>query len=443
MGINKVLYGNVEFGGIKDNVNLADGIQNTEIDNPDANPASQLLLGDWLANLGGDPTKGDVNFEQLIKNAGTLGGTVSAADKDLAAKLEKLVKALSGLKGAHEAEKKTLTALEQKLSDEKAKGKSADQKLIQKYEQQIQAMKEAKKQTEDQLKLVLDKANQAQSDLKDKPEYLKFKSDANTGKTAEQFEDTLKAAQDYAKGFGSGKPTLKHGKAGKPGGAAVTGGDDGGPDDPSKTQKQPTQNANGADNNNGGNGTGGGLFGKGKAGGGLPGSETFGGMDPQQLLANLGMDTQLGAMDDINKMQLQSNKLLMLFFFLARMAMSGDLGAMYQFLRFVGFIITKDKAMQNVQMSKKLIDLQEQSRKLTKLLTDTKSYDKDDQSVQAKYSQLVEQVKADQGVIGTEQKLIGGMLEEFAQVSEMMTNMTKAMLDARGRELQTISSWRV
>ncbi|MBI2346363.1 MAG: hypothetical protein HYV03_05680, partial [Deltaproteobacteria bacterium] len=70
------------------------------------------------------------------------------------------------------------------------------------------------------------------------------------------------------------------------------------------------------------------------------------------------MDMQLDSMDAIGAEQLKSQKMLMLFYYFARMAMSGDLGAMYQFLRFVGIMINRDKAKDNIHMAHKLIELQ-------------------------------------------------------------------------------------
>ena len=147
-------------------------------------------------------------------------------------------------------------------------------------------------------------------------------------------------------------------------------------------------------------------------------------------------------LDDIFKLQNKSNKLMMMFFYLAQRAMSGDLGAMYEFVRFLGFIINKDKAMQNVQMGRKLVELQEQSRALTQQLLDTPAYKEGDPSVQAAFTKLQSKIQGEQGSISTSQKLIAQMLEEFTQVSEQMTGMTKSMLDARGRELAQLSTWR-
>ncbi|MBI2343196.1 MAG: hypothetical protein HYV02_02485 [Deltaproteobacteria bacterium] len=165
--------------------------------------------------------------------------------------------------------------------------------------------------------------------------------------------------------------------------------------------------------------------------------------DMNSLLAgNLMQENVLNGLDETFQSQNESKKMMLLFFMLSRMAMSGDIGAMYQFLRFISHIINKDKAMQNVQLARKLIELQDVSRKLTQILVDTPAHDPDDPGVQAEYMKLQQKTQAEQGVIATSQKLIAQMLEEFTQVSEMMTGMTKSLLDARGRELQMLAVWR-
>lgn len=153
-------------------------------------------------------------------------------------------------------------------------------------------------------------------------------------------------------------------------------------------------------------------------------------------------DNRISGMDQISSQQMKAQKMMMLFFYFARQAMSGDMGAMYQFMRFVAHFINHDKAQQNIAMAEKLIQLQDASRKATKLLLDQPSYDPENQQVGADFSKMMEKTKADQGEIATSQKLIAQMLEEFGQVSEMMTGMVKSLLDARGRELNMVAVWR-
>lgn len=147
-------------------------------------------------------------------------------------------------------------------------------------------------------------------------------------------------------------------------------------------------------------------------------------------------------MDAIMAQQSKAQKMMMLFFYFAQQAMTGDIGAMYQFVRFITALITKDKAHQNVAMAEKLIQLQDASRKATDIMLKEDAYDPENPEVAANFSKVMERSKADQGEIAVSQKLIAQMLEEFSQVSEAMTGLQKSLLDARGRIMGMESVWR-
>lgn len=137
----------------------------------------------------------------------------------------------------------------------------------------------------------------------------------------------------------------------------------------------------------------------------------------------------------VGQNQLQGQKMMMLFFYFARMAMSGDLYAMYQFMKFITSVIAKDKALQNIDMATKIIELQEESRKATDALVNADSSDA------TEFSKLMEKTKAQTSSIATSQKLIADMLQEFAQVAESLTSVTKEMLSANGILLRKVSTW--
>lgn len=138
------------------------------------------------------------------------------------------------------------------------------------------------------------------------------------------------------------------------------------------------------------------------------------------------------AFDAVNESTKRGKQLMMLFFYFARMAESGDLGAMYQFMKFITYIITKDKARQQIEMGKKLITLQEVSRQWTDKLMKL-TLDPNDPNSALKMNQLATEVKAQTDTIALSQKLIGQTMEEFAQVTEVLTGVTKNLLDADGR----------
>lgn len=143
------------------------------------------------------------------------------------------------------------------------------------------------------------------------------------------------------------------------------------------------------------------------------------------------LDTMISdGMAGLGKASREGQRLMMLFFYYARMAMSGDLGAMYQFMKFITHIISKDKAAQNVKISTKLIELQDMSRKATETLMATPSDDPDKQN---DFVKAMQKAKSDETMISTSQKLLADMLQEFAQVVESVISMTKNTQDAKGR----------
>ncbi|MBT3181037.1 MAG: hypothetical protein HN337_00855 [Deltaproteobacteria bacterium] len=147
------------------------------------------------------------------------------------------------------------------------------------------------------------------------------------------------------------------------------------------------------------------------------------------------------AWDGVNKNSQKGKQLMMLFFYYARMAESGDMGAVYQFMKFITYIISKDKAKQQIEMGKKLIQLQELSRKWTNKLIDVQS-NATDSSASSELMKTMTIVKSETDAIATSQKLISQMMEEFAQVVETLTNTTKGALETQGRILRTVSTFR-
>lgn len=136
----------------------------------------------------------------------------------------------------------------------------------------------------------------------------------------------------------------------------------------------------------------------------------------------------------ISQRSREGQRLMMLFLYYAKMAESGDLGAMYQFMRFITYIISKDKAKQNIQISSKLIQLQDLSRKSTEALLAQDGKD------QTEFTKALHKAKSEESTIATSQKLLADMLQEFAHVTETLTNSVKNVLDAWGRVQRTASS---
>jgi hypothetical protein len=149
-------------------------------------------------------------------------------------------------------------------------------------------------------------------------------------------------------------------------------------------------------------------------------------------------DSIMSSWDNISSSQNRGKELMQLLFYYMRMAMSGDLTAMYNMMKAVLYIISKDKALQQVNMANKLIELQDASRKATDKLLNFNS-DQNDPNSQMEFTKLLQSVKSDSDSIATSQKLIAQMMEEMAQIVETLTNVTKGALDASGRVLRTVS----
>jgi hypothetical protein len=152
-------------------------------------------------------------------------------------------------------------------------------------------------------------------------------------------------------------------------------------------------------------------------------------------------DNVLSSFDSVLKNENKGRQLMMLFFYFARMAESGDLGAMYQFMKFLTYIISKDKSKQQIDMGKKLIELQDLSRQWTDKLLGMQT-NSADPNASNEFMKVMTQVKSETDAIATSQKLISQMMEEFAQIVETLTNTTKSALEASGRVLRTVSTMR-
>ena len=176
------------------------------------------------------------------------------------------------------------------------------------------------------------------------------------------------------------------------------------------------------------------------------GAQTFGGSMPMfnsdTYMKTMAMeDNIMSSWDSVNKNTSRGKQLMMLFFYFARMAESGSMDSMYQFMKFITYIISKDKAKQQIEMGKKLIQLQELSRSWTNKLMNVQT-NTTDPAASNELMKTMTIVKSETDAIATSQKLISQMMEEFAQVVETLTNTTKAALETAGRIKRTVSTMR-
>ena len=152
-------------------------------------------------------------------------------------------------------------------------------------------------------------------------------------------------------------------------------------------------------------------------------------------------DNVMNSWDAVTKNVNQGKQLAMLFAYFAKMAESGDMNSMYQFMKFITYIVSKDKAKQQIEMGKKLIQLQDLSRSWTNKLMGLSS-NANDPNASNELMKTMTIVKSETDAIATSQKLISQMMEEFAQVVETLTNTTKAALQAAGNIARTVSTIR-
>lgn len=331
-----------------------------------------------------------------------------------------------------------------KLNDELASAEGDDKKPIQteidKTKAQQAMVKAAKAETTKQLKALVKQISDASAEAQKENEVgnkLKANFSALDKKMADKLVEVKNAAEETLDGLKSSDSKTPAGKAkaatvtfGGKEGAKATGGDG---EAANTAAGQPQGKAKAAQSTFGS-----GPYGEPRAGS-APG---FSDADMNNMLfSGYWNDLRAAGMEEVSKKQ-NDSKLMQMFALLAMRAATGDIGAMVQFMRFVGHIIAKDKAMQNVQMAKKLMELQDASRKDTERLLEADAYDPNDPAAQQEFVKLQQSVNANQGVLATSQKLIASLMEEFTQVAEMMEGMSKSLLDARGRVLQMISVWR-
>lgn len=324
--------------------------------------------------------------------------------EELLAKVKEIEAKLPGLKSAVEAATKNVADKQAAYESAPANQKAAKLKELEEAKKELELAKKIATNLESEMNTAKEQLKQASSkSFMNNQTALKDQIKQATGQSAAQ-----KAAT--APGEQSPSPTTPfQSGAGTGGGAAQKAAADGkaGAGDPYS-------------------GFGGGDY---KAAGPGDGSAMF--------YTGIGDDFINDSWDMINESQ-KRQKMLMLFFYYAKMAMSGDIGAMYQFMRFLAHVIGRDKALQNVWMGTKLLELQDASRAATKELLATEVNGDEN----GEWTKKLQEIKGEEGMIATSQKLITQMMEEFTQIVETLTNVQKSLLDVNGKVLSNLSQWR-
>lgn len=313
-------------------------------------------------------------LDTLLKNAGKISGSLPSDPKEAAAALERLAKRLEALDTL-------ITKLNATKADDEHEVSSngADKPAV-------QARLNALKQAEAIRAQTLARLEQAATEAKGKK------------------IDIPSAAQKFlSKGNGTngaGTATAKFasGESGAAPGAKAAGG-------------------------------GSGAEGEGWPFGMTPGAMNFrAAIDPNAFYqSGVLEDMRLAALDSAHESELMTNKILMLMHYFAQRAMSGIEG-MFEFMRFIGMIITKDNARQTVDLAGKQIELQQRKReKLNEMLSIDSKTDPD------AFTKALETNRQETSAIDTDMKMIAQMQEDFAQVIEATIGMETNLLQSVGR----------
>ncbi len=143
--------------------------------------------------------------------------------------------------------------------------------------------------------------------------------------------------------------------------------------------------------------------------------------------------------DDVVENKKKGDELIRLFYYYARLAASGDMGAIYQFLKFITYIISKDKAKQTIELGKKLIVMQEWSRTWTNKLLDVET-DPNNASSSSELMKTMTLVKSETDAIASSMKLLSQTMESFSTDIETMTNVAKNAAEAHARIMRKVSA---
>lgn len=169
-----------------------------------------------------------------------------------------------------------------------------------------------------------------------------------------------------------------------------------------------------------------------KAAGGFPS------LDPSAYAMTLATDDALmSSWDDALKNQQKSKQLIMLLFYVMKQAESGDLNAMYNMMKVLTYIVSKDRALQNIYLGKKLIQLQQMSRQQTQLLMASDTTDAQ------KFMQTMQATRSEQEAITMSQKLITTMMEEAKDVMTQYYTLTHNIQQADAKLNEKLMNWRI
>ena len=187
--------------------------------------------------------------------------------------------------------------------------------------------------------------------------------------------------------------------------------------------------------------TGGGTSGGNSANSGKAGIVGWGDYDINQYMMHSSMDDRvLESYDDMMKSEKESQKLVQLFFVLAKAAESGNFDMVRMFMRLVFSIMQKDKAKQSSGIAKKMLETQQAQRKCTETILGFQT-NADDPNNATDFTKLMTDMKSRMDQYATIQKTLAGFLQDFTQFCELITSENQELTNARGRMLRKMVQW--
>lgn len=159
-------------------------------------------------------------------------------------------------------------------------------------------------------------------------------------------------------------------------------------------------------------------------------------MDPSSFAMTIATDSELlNSYDDSLKQQAQGKKLLMLLMYLLKASESGDLNTFYNLMKVVTLIISRDRAIQNSYLVKKVIQLQEQNREQNQILANADTTDSE------QFMKILQNTRAEMETISMSQKLLTTMMEETKDVMSSYSTLTHNLLQADSQLQKEMLRW--
>ena len=145
---------------------------------------------------------------------------------------------------------------------------------------------------------------------------------------------------------------------------------------------------------------------------------------------------------DVLNNQKKSREMQIMFAYYSQKAASGDIGQLYQFMKFLTYMITKAEALKAIRLGETVTYMTHQSNKIQEHYLNNKLKNVDHESPDASYLQTkyLTEMKSQTDAIATSQRLLAQSIEETTVVAEAWNSSTKVALDAYRNVMRRITS---